>query len=157
MGRKKKPGSVRAAEGNPGKRTIPKDRPRPKGALPTCPTWLDREAKAEWRRVIREVKCYPGWLGKIDRGLLADMCATWSDIVALRAMLKDEGYVLDTAKGGYMQHPAAGALHTKQKIYIRELSEMGLTPTSRENISLSEQEKEDEFSEFMKKKGTVRG
>lgn len=157
MGRKKKPGVVRAAEGNPGKRAIPADRPRPKGGLPSCPKWLDREAKAEWRRVISVVRGYPGWLGKVDRGLLADMCSTWSDIVMLRKMLKEESYIIETAKGGYMQHPAAGALHTKEKIHIRQLSEMGLTPTSRENIGLSEGEVVDEFTEFMKEKGQALG
>ena len=154
----RKPAALKRAEGNRGKRKIPENRPRPAaGEMPTAPTWLDKEARAEWKRITSVVSKFPGWLGLIDRALLADMCQCWSDIVELRKMLKDEGYVLSTARG-YMQHPAAGALHTKEKIHIRQLSEMGLTPASREKVEISGgKDHLDEFSEYVSRKGKALG
>ncbi len=159
MARPTKPAARKRAEGNPGKRAIPENRPRPDaGEMPTAPTWLDKEARAEWKRVTAVISKFPGWLGRIDRALLADTCATWADIVALRKILKGDGYIITTAQGNKIQHPAAGALHTKEKIHIRQLSEMGLTPTSREKVGLSEKKDDlDEFTTYVSQKGKALG
>jgi P27 family predicted phage terminase small subunit len=42
------------------------------------PTWLDREGKREWRRVVEHLQRYPGWLQCVDRPGLAVYCATWA-------------------------------------------------------------------------------
>lgn len=50
-GRKPKPTAIKELEGNPGKRPLNANEPRPERKAPRCPAWLDTEAKREWRRM----------------------------------------------------------------------------------------------------------
>ncbi|WP_346898778.1 hypothetical protein [Clostridium sp. UBA7503] len=55
-GRKPKPTAVKEFEGNPEKRALNELEPKPKKKAPKCPTWLDAEAKKEWRRVPKQLE-----------------------------------------------------------------------------------------------------
>ena len=48
-GRTPKPTAIKQLEGNPGKRQLNTNEPKPKQKAPTCPKWLDDEAKKEWK------------------------------------------------------------------------------------------------------------
>ena len=50
-GRKPTPSAIKALEGNPGKRALNEREPRPEKKAPSCPKWLEPEAKKEWRRL----------------------------------------------------------------------------------------------------------
>ena len=50
-GRKPKPTVLKALEGNPGKRALNMNEPNPPKKAPRCPSWLEQEAKKEWRRM----------------------------------------------------------------------------------------------------------
>ena len=50
-GRKPKPTAIKMLEGNPGKRPLNMLEPTPENKMPTCPDWLEDEAKAEWDRL----------------------------------------------------------------------------------------------------------
>ena len=50
---------------------------RPVREMPTTPSWLDTEARAEWERVSGELYGL-GLLTRIDRGVLTRYCAAWS-------------------------------------------------------------------------------
>lgn len=41
-GRKPKPTAIKELEGNPGKRPLNANEPRPERKAPRCPAWLDR-------------------------------------------------------------------------------------------------------------------
>ena len=47
-GRKPKPTSLKVLEGNPGKRQLNPNEPKPDASVPKCPAWLSKEAKREW-------------------------------------------------------------------------------------------------------------
>src|SRR5262245_889783 len=49
---------------------------------PTCPAWLSKEAKAEWRRAVRLLASV-GLLQKVDRALLACYCDCWAEVMTL--------------------------------------------------------------------------
>lgn len=49
-GRKPKPTAIKELEGNPGKRPLNKNEPKPDKKAPRCPAWLEEEAKKEWKR-----------------------------------------------------------------------------------------------------------
>ena len=55
-GRKPKPTAIKELEGNPGKRPLNKNEPKPEKTAPKCPTWLDKEAKKEWRRMSKSLE-----------------------------------------------------------------------------------------------------
>lgn len=55
-GRPPKPTAVKELEGNPGKRPLNKNEPKPKQIAPKCPSWLEPDAKKEWRRLSKELE-----------------------------------------------------------------------------------------------------
>ena len=55
-GRKPKPTAIKRLEGNPGKRPLNIYEPKPLKKAPTCPDWLDEEAKREWRRLAKTME-----------------------------------------------------------------------------------------------------
>ena len=59
----------------------PDERVHMPAKMPACPRWLDKEAKAEWRRVTRLMKDQ-GILAEVDRTTLTQYCQLWSDFVA---------------------------------------------------------------------------
>lgn len=52
-GRKPKPTALKELEGNPGRRPLNGAEPKPERKAPRCPSWLEEEAKKEWRRMGR--------------------------------------------------------------------------------------------------------
>jgi len=80
-GPKPKPSHLKLAAGNPGKRPINANEPKPPelDRPPTCPKYLGKVAAAEWKRVVRDLwkmKCLAG----IDVAILAGYCdafETW--------------------------------------------------------------------------------
>ena len=48
-GRKPKPTALKELEGNPGRRPLNGAEPKPDRKAPRCPSWLEEEAKKEWR------------------------------------------------------------------------------------------------------------
>ena len=46
-GRKPKPTALKVLEGNPGKRPLNENEPKPENKAPRCPSWLEQEAKNE--------------------------------------------------------------------------------------------------------------
>ena len=55
-GRKPKPTAIKELEGNPGKRLLNADEPKPERKVPPCPKWLEPEAKKEWRRLSKQLE-----------------------------------------------------------------------------------------------------
>ena len=48
-GRKPTPTAIKVLEGNPGKRPLNANEPKPKKKAPRCPSWLEDEAKKNGR------------------------------------------------------------------------------------------------------------
>lgn len=64
-GRKPKPTAIKVLEGNPGKRPLNANEPKPEKKSPKCPSWLEPEAKKEWRRMAKVLERL-GVLTEID-------------------------------------------------------------------------------------------
>ena len=47
-GRKPTPTAIKVLEGNPGKRPLNDREPQPPKKAPSCPKWLEPDAKREW-------------------------------------------------------------------------------------------------------------
>jgi len=137
-GHNKKTAAVRELEGNPGHRPIVDDSQEPTG-IPTCPSWLSREAKREWNRVIRELKN----LNKNNRSTLAGYCSAYARWRAAEEVLNKEGLTME-ARHGVRARPevkiAQDAL-TQMKAFAIEL---GITPKSHINIPGPTKKPEDE-------------
>ncbi len=68
----------------------------PAGA-PSCPTWLDAEAKAEWKRQVAGLEA-AGLVAKVDRALLTAWCRAWSTFVHASREIEQHGYEYCTGK-----------------------------------------------------------
>ena len=69
-GRKPKPTAVKVLEGNPGKRSLNTNEPKPVKKAPRCPGWLEDEAKKEWKRMAKQMEQL-GILTEIDMAAFA--------------------------------------------------------------------------------------
>jgi len=126
------PDNIRELRGNPGKRkSRPSVRQHAVVALPRPPTWLSREAAAEWRRVTPELVRLR-LVAMIDRAVLAAYCDTWSRWLQVRR-------ALDKAEGGKpepLTDSARWRLYARLTSKLAALaSELGLTPNSRARMT----------------------
>ncbi len=72
-GTKPKPTALKLLEGNPGKRPLPMNEPKPAPTAPKCPSWLHKDAKKEWKRISTELERL-GLLTQVDMAALAGYC-----------------------------------------------------------------------------------
>lgn len=157
-GRRPKPTALKIAEGNPGKRPLNLNEPQ-FGGLPKCPPHLNKNAKAEWRRISKELAAI-GLLAAVDRAALAAYCASWARWIDAEESIQKFGTVIKSPKSGYpIQNPYVSISNTSLDLMRKFLIEFGLTPASRSRISidLSTRTKEDSFDAFMANRPTVEG
>lgn len=105
-GRKPKPTAVKVLEGNPGKRYLGSSEPKPEKKAPRCPSWLEDEAKKEWKRMAKQLEQL-GILTEIDMAAFAGYC---------------------------QQVPQVSIAQTYLKIMNRFCEQFGLTPSARSRI-----------------------
>lgn len=151
---------MKLAEGNPGKRPLNRREPTVNAALPSCPTWLAKEAKREWRRLARELNA-AGLLATVDRAALAAYCQLWARWVAIEAELvltvpgKDGKpvpkykMVGSTDKGYEFVNPLFGLALQTLKAMKQYMVEFGMTPSSRSRIRIDAPQEEKSLAEIL--------
>ena len=105
------------------------------GVAPKVPSWLDREGKAEWRRIVPELERL-GLLSTLDRAVLSAYCDVWSKFVELRRLLKDDGLIGVGHRGRPVKHPGwqiyRDSLAECQRLWVQ----LALTPNARLRMEL---------------------
>jgi len=119
--------------------------PRPPPTAPTCPSWLDKEAKAEWARVAPELERL-GRLTVLDRAALSCYCQSWAHFRAYSKITEEEGSVIEGHRGVPRKHPLLPALHQAADAVRAWANELGMTPLSRIRMSVGKVEEEEEPS-----------
>ena len=97
---------------------------------PKAPSWLDREGKAEWRRVVPELDRL-GLLSKLDRAVLGAYCDVWSKFVELRRVLKEDGLIGVGHRGRPVKHPAWQMYRDSLSMCLKLWTQLALTPNAR--------------------------
>ena len=134
-GRKPKPTKLKLIEGNPGRRPINGAEPKPPGDVPTCPAHLGPSAKAEWKRLARDLNSI-GLLTMVDRAALAVYCQSWGRWVEAERKLQQTPLLLKTPSG-YVQHsPWLTIANKERELMARYMAELGLTPSSRTRLAV---------------------
>lgn len=108
-------------------------------SAPACPTWLSREAKAEWQRIVPTLTEKVG-LHKIDRGLLAAYCATWAEYQNAVTTLSKVGewYEAKTKNGVIRRlHPLVQIRNAARDSLIKFGSQLGLSPSARARLNIA--------------------
>lgn len=113
---------------------------------PKPPTWLDREAAAEWRRVVPGLQRLD-LLKEEDRATLAAYCSTWSTFVKATRAVQREGLTID-AKQGMLPHPAVGIARNAGRELRAFANLFGLSPASEMALGKVAGEGEEETNPF---------
>ncbi len=116
------------------------DAPEPPAEAPTCPARLGKEAKAEWKRQVKELLAM-GCIAKLDRAMLAIYCATWGEWVATSQRVEEEG-ILVTDDGVLLPHPMLKARDAAAAQVIKLATHFGFSPSARARLKAPEKKQE---------------
>lgn len=148
-GRKPKPTALKELEGNPGKRKLNRNEPKPAKGIPPCPDWLLPEAKKEWERLAENLGQL-GVLTNVDMAAFAAYCQSYARWKEAQEHIDKDGSTFTTDKGYQQQTPWVGIANTNQKLMLQAASEFGLTPSSRSRIVVDNAgSDEDEMEELL--------
>ena len=143
-GRPRKPTNIIELEGNPGKRRINKNEPKPVAGA-QCPDWLDDYAKEEWARVMPELERL-GLLTFVDETAFAAYCQEYDRWRKAEEHIKKYGIMMVTKSKNIIQHPAVGVANTAISLMHKYLVEFGMTPVARTRLVNSGiDDKQDDF------------
>ena len=133
MGRKPKPTAIKILEGNPGKRKLNPNEPKPKGKAPRCPIWLEEEARQEWRRLAKTLETM-GVLTEADAAVFAAYCQAYGRWKQAEAKIADGNLVFLTPSGYPQQNPYLSIAQQNMRLMHRFATDFGLTPAARSRI-----------------------
>jgi P27 family predicted phage terminase small subunit len=140
-GPRPKPTHLRLVLGNPSRRPLNSDEPKPDPKLLKAPDELGADAKIEWRRMA--VQLYNlGLLTGLDRAALAAYCTSYGRwITAERALAKQaerdpqtQALLVMTKKGNVIQNPLVGTANKAMAAMVHYAAEFGMTPSARSRI-----------------------
>lgn len=150
-GRKPKPTALKELEGNPGKRDLNFFEPKPEKIAPRCPTWLENEAKKEWKRSSKELETL-GILTQVDMAAFAGYCQAYARWKEAEEFITKHGTIVKTPSGYWQQVPQVSIAQSYLKIMNRFCEQFGLTPSSRSRIVSEKISSGDDPMEFLLQK-----
>jgi P27 family predicted phage terminase small subunit len=118
---------------------------------PRPPTWLSREAAAEWRRVVPGLQRLD-LLKEEDRAVLTAYCETWAVFAAATRIVNTEGLttvVRTVRKDGSesertVTHPAVAIARNAGRELRSFAAQFGLTPSSEQALAKGPDDEEDD-------------
>lgn len=147
-GRPPKPTALKELAGNPGKRPLNRNEPKPRIVIPPCPKWVTGEARKEYQRHARllvELRV----MTEADRIALAAFAHELTKWLEAEAQVQELGAVLISEKTGapYL-NPWQNIASNHFKNMVKLATEFGLTPASRSRIEAQpEDEKQTSLAE----------
>jgi P27 family predicted phage terminase small subunit len=132
-GRRPKPTRIKVLTGNPGKRPLNANEPRPEPAVPDCPPELGAVAQREWNRLAGELSSLR-LLTNLDRAALAAHCGAYALWAEATEAIQKYGAMVKSPQGFPMQSPYVAIANRQAEIMMRIASEFGFTPASRSRI-----------------------
>jgi P27 family predicted phage terminase small subunit len=146
-GRRPKPTQVEVLTGNPGKRPLNTEEPKPETAIPDCPVELGPGARAEWDRLSSQLGKLK-LLTDLDRAALAAYCGAYALWAEATEAIQKYGAMVKSPTGYPIQSPYVSIANRQAEIMMRIASEFGFTPASRSRISVEAPKEPDLFSQF---------
>jgi len=137
QGRKPKPTHLKVVQGNPGKRALPANEPKPKRDRPRKPANLDGTASKIWDVLAGETDNM-GVLTTADGPALRMLCEAWSDFFEAKRIISAYGsmtYETVGAAGKMVKlHPAQKVKENADSRIRQWFTEFGLTPSARSKV-----------------------
>lgn len=133
-GRKPKPTALSIVQGNPGKRPLPKNEPKPKAVAPNAPAVLSVEAKKHWRIVVKQLHASK-LMTRLDIDALVIYCESYARWVDAVDQLREEGLIIKSPQGYSVQNPLLSISNKAFDQMRAMLVEFGMTPSSRTKVT----------------------
>lgn len=142
MGRPPKPTVIKLIEGDRshGKSVMLENEFKPDKGSIKCPSWLDKYAKQEWKRIAPELE-EKGVLTSIDTTTLAAYCQCYSRWRKAEEFIQKNGDTFETEKGYVAQRPQVNIAIQSLKMLNSFAVEFGLTPSSRTRVAMKSTDK----------------
>ena len=135
-GPRKTPTALALVAGNPGRRPLPKNEPKPKVACPPPPEFLGDIARAEWQRVCPRL-AEVGLMTNIDVAVLAAYCTAFAEMVEAIGKQAGRTTVVKTHNGNLIQSPFVSMISRARADMVRYASELGMTPSRRAGLDIN--------------------
>lgn len=139
-GRRPLPANVHALRGNPSKKPghelHDNGSPSLKVEAPPCPSFLTKDAKAEWRRIVKDLEIL-GLITKVDRAELAVYCQAWGDWKQAREKIEElgESGMVANTPSGYKQMSVWMQVANRAEERMRTAGgSFGLNPSARAKL-----------------------
>jgi P27 family predicted phage terminase small subunit len=142
-GRKPVATHLKFLRGNPGKRALNPNEPKPIGDLADPPEWMSEGQRAGWVYAIENAP--RGLLKKLDRSVLV----TWvvAEDLHRQATGQVEKYGMLTktpGTGAPMQSPYLPIVNKQAQIMLRAAEQLGFSPSARSRVQLADDPRPDE-------------
>ena len=153
-GRKPKPTALKILYGNPGKRRLNKNEPKPPLEIPDPPDHLNDVAKKEWFRITKLLSQL-GLISQLDMAGVAAYCVAFDRWAQAEKKVAKHGFiVMSPDKKFPMTSPYLSVAERAMEAMRKMLSEFGLTPSSRARLHVPQTpDALDEFERFCAGRG----
>lgn len=151
-GRNPKPTALKVLHGNPGKRKLPADEPKPPVVLdvPAAPEWMPEVAREKWRDIA-------GWLvstrilTESDLHNLEAFCCAYARFREAEADIAKNGIVLRDDEYAPAKNPAVTVVNEALRQLQCHGSSLGLDPASRARMGAGKKDDDaDDDESFMR-------
>lgn len=132
-GPRPQPSALKLIRGNPGRRPLPENEPKPASGIPERPDDLDDVAAAVWDRLAPLLDDMHV-LTVADGEALAHLCKDTSLLEAAAMGLAHSQLLMKSPTGVVGISPLYRIVHTQRKAVREWLREFGLTPASRTGV-----------------------
>jgi P27 family predicted phage terminase small subunit len=137
-----KPTHLKVLTGNPGNRPLPENEPEPAKGEPKMPSWLKGRARAAWKEMVPELARI-GLLTIVDGHALAVYCEAWATYVEASEIVRAEGILIESYRGGKAKNPAAQIMRDSADLMMKVGGQYGLTPATRARLQVPDDGKDD--------------
>lgn len=144
-----KPTALKILQGNPGKRPLPENEPKPKLYAPNAPRHLSDDARKHWRTIVKQLKAAKV-MTRMDTDALAMYCETYTQWIDAMTDVKENGMLIEIEKESKI-----GVVYTAMEVNAHVkiaakafdqlrlmLAEFGMTPASRTRVAIASKDEE---------------
>jgi len=124
--------NLKILEGNPGKRPLNTNEPRPDTGA-TCPDWLSESARLHWNELCPVLESC-GILTKADRYTLAAYCDALANYQRATKEIDSLDSLIEKGVHGTKISPVVSAQRNYADLMIKFGTKLGLSPSDRSSI-----------------------
>lgn len=146
------PTETKRRRGNPGKRPLNAEEPKPDLKCPEAPKILQGEASLEWIRITR-LLTHLGLIAETDLAVITTYCVAWGEFCDAQDELNNAGTLtVEVGENGAMQPHAALSIRRKaEKTLLTMAGQLGLSPAARTRIQVKKEKPGDALATFLAK------